>query len=161
MLHIRSTTEEDLSFLASIYTQAYNTLNIGEKWIDESSLELLKHLYRDQPDLFFTAEDEETVVGGIVSLVKPWWDGFHLTDGELFVSPSQQGKGVGTKLIQCMFTVAQEKYNAVSWDTFTHRVYEHPLKWYKSLGFEEISQWVMITGNVEQVLENIKGKNQK
>jgi GNAT superfamily N-acetyltransferase len=84
--------------------------------------------------------------------------GWNLTDGELFVSPNHQGKGIGTKLIEHMFSVAQEKHKAISWDTFTHRVYEHPLKWYKSLGFEEISHWVMITGDIKKILENIDNK---
>ena len=55
-----------------------------------------------------------------------------------------------------LFTEAKEKYDAVSWDTFNHRVYEHPLKWYKSLGFKEIEQWVMISGDIDLVLNNLK-----
>lgn len=54
-----------------------------------------------------------------------------------------------------LFTEASKKYNAVSWDMFTHRVYEHPLNWYKKLGFEEIRSWVMVTGNIKKVLKNI------
>lgn len=160
MLHIRLTEQDDLAYLGVIYTKAYNSLNIGENWTDQTATTLLQHFYKDQPDLFFTAEEDGAIVGGIVSLLKPWWDGYHLTDGELFVDPNHQGKGVGVQLIKHMFTVGSEKYQVVSWDTFTHRVYEHPLKWYKKLGFEEINHWVMITGNVKDVLSNIeKGKS--
>jgi|SRR3989344_5090024 len=155
MIDIRPTIQEDLPRLAEIYVDAYNTLKIGENWDNDSAFKLLKHFHNDQPDLFFTAEENGKLLGGIVSTVKPWWNGNNLTDGELFVDPASQGKGVGTKLIQQMFTVALEKYQAKSWDTFTHRVHEFPLNWYKKLGFEEIQQWVMITGDIKKVLNNI------
>lgn len=156
MTNIRPATTEDLETLAGIYTIAYNSLNIGENWNDEASLQEMEHFYKLQPDLFFTAEEDGKIVGAIVSILKPWWDGFHLTDGEFFIDPSFQGKGIGTELIKHMFTFAQEKYRAVSWDTFTHRIHPFPLNWYKKLGFEEIKQWVMITGNIEKVLERTK-----
>jgi len=156
MENIRNVRNDDFSELAKIYTLAYNSVNIGENWDDSSALKLLKHLYSEQPDLFFVAEENGKVVGGITAPIKPWWDGNHLTDGELFVHPNNQKHGLGKLLIKKLFTEAKKKYDAVSWDTFTHRVHEHPLKWYKSLGFKEIEKWVMIEGNVDLVLENLK-----
>lgn len=156
MLNIRLATELDLISLGIIYSKAYNALNIGEKWTDDTAYKFLKHFYNDQPDLFFAAEINRKIVGGIVSLVKPWWDGNHLTDGEIFVSPDYQNKGVGAELIKRMFTEGLRKYQAISWDTFTHRVHEHPLKWYKKMGFTEIDQWVMITGDIKEVLRKLK-----
>ncbi len=156
MLEIRPTDEKDLSTLSGIYVEAYNPLNIGEEWTDQTALRMLKHFYEVQPDLFFTAEEDGEIIGCIVALIKPFWDGYHLTDGELFLSPQHQKKGVGKKLIQHMFIAALEKYQAVSWDTFTHNIHEHPLKWYKSLGFEEIHEWTMISGNIKDVLEKIE-----
>lgn len=155
MVKIRSVSKQDLPQLSKIYTEAYNIIKIGEHWNEPTALKLLNHLYKEQPDLFFVAEEDGILCGGIVSLVKPWWDGNHITDGELFVAPHQQGKGIGKRLIQHMFIAAQEQYQTISWDTFTHRVHEHPLTWYKSLGFEEITDWVMITGNIKKVLEKI------
>lgn len=155
-MNIRPIEEKDFPTLASIYTVAYNSLNIGENWDDKSSEKLLKHLHSEQEDLFFVAEEDGEVVGGITAPTKPWWDGIHLVDGELFVHPDYQRRGIGKKLIERLFTEAQEKYQAVSWDTFTHRVHEHPLKWYKSIGFSEIKEWVMITGNIKEVLEKLK-----
>lgn len=156
MVNIRAVQADDFSELAKIYTIAYNSLNIGENWDEKSAKVLLKHLYIEQSDLFFVAEEDGRVAGGITALIKPWWDGNHLTDGELFVHPDNQRHGIGTQLIKRLFTEAQEKYQAISWDTFTHRVYEHPLKWYKSMGFKEIEEWVMITGNIQEVLGKLK-----
>jgi GNAT superfamily N-acetyltransferase len=100
------------------------------------------------------------VVGGIVATVRPWWDGNHLIEGEIFVHPKHQKKGIGVKLIEHLFTRAKEKYNVVSWDTHTHKVYKDPLAWYRSLGFEEIKKWTMITGNIAKVLKIIKERNE-
>lgn len=158
MINLRLATEKDLQILSEIYTIAYNSLDIGEHWTSKSAYELIKFLYEDQPDLFFVAEGGGIVVGGIVATVRPWWDGNHLIEGEIFVHPSHQKKGIGVKLIEKLFTAAKEKYNVVSWDTYTHRVYKNPLAWYKSLGFEEIKNWTMITGNIDKVLKSIKRK---
>ncbi len=155
---IRLATKDDLKALAPIYVIAYNSLNIGEQWTDKKAIILLEHLYNEQPDLFFVAVEGNNIIGGITAVVKPWWDGNHLTDGELFINPDYQGKGIGKQLIQTLFENADKKYQAVSWDTFTHRVYEHPLNWYKSMGFKEIKEWVMITGDIQEVLNNLKQK---
>jgi len=154
-LNIRSSKKSDFKTLAKIYVKAYNPLNIGEEWDNESAEKLLRHLYNDQPDLTFTAEYKGKIVGLINAIVKPWWDGNHLTDGELFVDPEYQKKGIGKKLVKYLFKKAKDKYNAVCWDTFTHVVHDHPLIWYKSMGFEIIKEWQMITGNINKVLKNL------
>lgn len=158
MLKIRLGKKQDLTRLAEIYSEAYNSLNIGEKWTKATALKLLEFVYQDQKDLFFVAVDKE-IIGAIVASVKPWWDGNHLFEGEFFVLPKYQKHGVGTELLKHLFVSARKKYKVVSWDTFTHRIHENPLSWYKKRGFEEIKQWVMITGNVDDVLEKIKKKS--
>lgn len=153
---IQPATKKDLEELAPIYKIAYNSLDIGEQWTDEKALVLLKHLFDEQPDLFLKAVEDNKIVGAITAIVKPWWDGNHITDGELFIDPNYQGKSIGKALIKALFELADRQYQAISWDTFTHRVYEHPLKWYKSIGFKEIDQWVMISGDIKTVLNNLK-----
>ncbi|MEX0616271.1 MAG: GNAT family N-acetyltransferase [Candidatus Woykebacteria bacterium] len=154
--NFRLAKEEDLKTLAQVYIEAYNSIDIGETWDVSSALELMKYMFEDQSDLFFVLEVDGKAVGAIVASVRPWWDGNHLIEGELFIHPSYQHLGLGKKLIKQLFTEAQEKYGVVTWDTYTHRVHEHPLKWYQKLGFEEIENWVMITGDVKKVLENLK-----
>lgn len=156
MLSLRLAKEEDLQVLSKTYTIAYNSINIGEKWTQNSAYKLIKYLFEDQPDLFFVATIDEKIVGGIVASLKPWWDGNHLIDGEIFIHPDFQKKGIGVRLVKQLFTTAKEKYGVVSWDTFTHKFYKNPLAWYKDIGFEEIKHWVMITGNVDKVLKTIK-----
>lgn len=54
-----------------------------------------------------------------------------------------------------MFETAREKYGAVVWDTYTFRGFEHPMSWYQKLGFEEIKEWAMISGNIEEALKRL------
>ena len=157
-MEIRSTRREDLKSLAEIYVTAYNSLNIGEKWTKETAVRMLTHLFEIQPDLTFTALINRKVVGGVNALVKPWWDGNHITDGEIFVDSSHQGQKIGKKLLKRLFQEAKKRYGAVSWDTFTHIVYKHPLLWYKSMGFEEIPHWTMITGDIDKVLTKLSAE---
>ncbi len=158
MTNIRQANTTDLKELAQIYAYAYNSLNIGENWNEITALALIRFLYENQPDLFFVAEIDNKIIGGIVASIRPWWDGNHLIDGEVFVNPDYQKKGIGINLIKKLLTTAKNKYKAISWDTYTHTIHTHPLKWYKSIGFEEPSHWTMIVGDIEKVLNNIEEK---
>lgn len=156
MHKIRKAKPEDLKKLAPIYVDAYTSIEIGENWTEETAYKLLKHLFETQPDLSFVLEVNGELVGAINAIVKPWWSGNQITDGELFIDPKHQRKGLGKKLVKHLFKEAKKKYKATSWDTFTHVIYEHPLKWYKNMGFEEIQEWVMITGDIDTVLKNLE-----
>ena len=134
MVKIRHAKLEDIKKLAPIYVKAYVSLDIGEYWDEKSAYQLLKHLFEAQPDLTFVVENNGEIIGAVNALIKPWWDGYHIVDGEIFIHPDHQKKGLGKKLIKHLFEQAKKKYNAVSWDTVTHVVHEHPLKWYKSIG---------------------------
>lgn len=155
MIQIRTITENDLRELAHLYTKTYEAFDVGEKWTNETSLELLTYWFKRQPDLAFLAKDNNKIVGGFFAAVKPWWDGIHLIDGELFVDPEHQKQGIGTMLSKHMFTQAIEKYHATVWDTYTFKNSAHPLSWYKQQGFEENKDWVMISGNLKEALKKL------
>jgi len=156
MISIRLAKNADLKQIAKIFIASYKHIEDDEKWDLENAHKLINHFYNAQKDLFFIAEENGQIVGGIVALIKPWWDGNHLTDGEFIVHPTHQKKGIGAKLINHLFLHAQKKYNAVSWDTFTFNENKHPLTWYKKIGFKEIEKWIMISGNVKEVLKKVK-----
>jgi len=101
------------------------------------------------------AEEEREIVGAFFVGVKPWWDGNHLVDGEIFVHPNHQKNGIGTKLIKFMFEYAVKEYNVVRWDTYTVKD-KYPLKWYRSLGFNEIKEWAMISVEPKELLKRLK-----
>ncbi len=155
MIKVRLATTSDLKSIALLNTRVYNELNIGEKRNTQGSTKLMDFFYKLQPDLFFVAEFNNILVGAIIALIKPWWDGNHLIDGEFIVDTKYQRLGIGSKLLKTLFTEAKQKYGATSWDTYTHRIHEHPLRWYKKIGFQEIQHWIMITGKIDEVLPNL------
>lgn len=156
MITIRNIQPADLQVLAEVYSKTYEAFDVGEKWTPETALQLLRYWFERQPDLAFLAEEDGEILGGFFAAVKPWWDGMHLVDGELFVHPDHQKKKIGTMLSKHMFTQAFEKYQAQVWDTYTFKNTEHPLKWYKTQGFDENKDWVMISGDLKEALKRLK-----
>lgn len=156
-IKIRKIKKEDLKKLAKIYSITYSNpdYDIGEKWDNKTAYKMLKNIFEKQPDLAFLAEDNKKIIGGFLVSVKPWWDGNHLVDGEIFIHPKYQKTGIGTNLSKTMFNYAKKKYKVIKWDTFTFKD-QYPLKWYKSLGFTEIKEWVMISADINEVINKLK-----
>jgi ribosomal protein S18 acetylase RimI-like enzyme len=154
--NIRPIEKKDLDKLAEIYAQVYAKFDVGEKWTKESSYKLLEYWLKRQPDLCFLIEYERKVVGAFVAGVKPWWDGNHLVDGEIFIHPDYQKKKLGSLLSKYIYQIALEKYNVVRFDTYTFKMTKFPLSWYKSQGFEEIKEWAMISADLKEVLKKLK-----
>ena len=157
VLKIRKIRLKDIDVLAEIYNQTYlpSVFDIGERWTKKSAYEMLNYWLKRNPELAFLAESDGKIVGAFLVDVKPWWDGNHLIDGEIFVHPNYQKKGIGTALLMFMFDYAIKKYNVIRWDTYTVKG-KYPLEWYKSLGFKEIEEWSMISADVREVLNKLK-----
>lgn len=147
---------EDLQQLAAVYVHALENV-MNEKWTEQSAYVLLSDWFRRQPDLAFVAESDHSLVGAFIVGIRPWWDGNHLVDGEFFVEPNYQRRGIGRQLIHQAVQVAVEKYAPVVWETHTFRGQAFPLEWYKRLGFQEIEEWVMIRANIKQILASSFG----
>lgn len=158
MTNIRAVQVEDLPVLAHLYVKTYDNFDVGEKWDKATALQLLTYWLKKQPDLAFLAETDGIVSGAFFAAIKPWWDGAHLIDGELFVDPGMQKRGVGSELSVRMFEEAKAKHGAKVWDTYTFRNSKHPLSWYANLGFNEIREWVMISGNLDEALKRLRAK---
>lgn len=157
MISIRLAKEEDLEKLAAIYEEVFRVFDVGEEWTKEAAYKLLKYYFDRYPDLAFVAEYDGKVVGAFFADVRPWWDGDHLVDGEIFVHPDYQKRGVGTELMKIMFKTAIDKYGVVGWDAITFKG-EYPLEWYKKLGFEESKSWIVFGGDVRKVLKKLEEK---
>ena len=161
-INIRQVQKEDLKELSRIYVQLYDKADIGEHWTEETALQLLEYWYRVQPDLFLCACESGIPVGGVMSGIKPWWDGTHLTDTEIFVSDAHQKKGIATKLYQEHYKLAIEKYNAVIMEAHTYEDENgFPLKWYKQQGFTTVDDLVIISGDVQKALDNLNNRDKE
>jgi ribosomal protein S18 acetylase RimI-like enzyme len=153
-LNIRKIEEKDLKKLSEIYNEVYKRFDIGEKWTVSASYDMLKYWSLRQPDLCFLAELDKKIVGGFVVGIKPWWDGNHLVDGEIFVHVDYQKKGIGKELLRFVLDYAIKKYNVVKFDTYTVKD-KYPLNWYKRLGFKEIKEWEMITADPREIIKKL------
>jgi len=152
---VRLINEEDLPQVSSIYAEAFNGADVGEKWIQEKAEKFMKYWFERQSDLFFVATYEGQIVGGIVADILPWWDGPHLVDGELFVRPELQKQGIGQRLFETLLEEAIKKYQIVEIDGLAYKQHKFPLEWYKKIGFKE-TDLIHIYGNPQEVLENLK-----
>ncbi|MDO8627494.1 MAG: GNAT family N-acetyltransferase [Candidatus Diapherotrites archaeon] len=155
-IKIRLMKKTDLSALAKMYAKVYTIVNMGENWTTGSAKKLLEYWLKKQPDLSFVAEFDGKIVGAFTSGIKPWWDGNHLFDGEIFVDNNYQGKGIGTKLIKVLFETAVKKYNATVFEAATYTKTEFPLDWYKSMGINISTGLVLISGKIKDVIKKLK-----
>lgn len=157
-IKIRQMRKEDLQQLAEIYTIVYQKFDIGERWTAETAKKLLTYWFDKQPDLAFVAEFNGQVVGAFVAGIKPWWDGNHISDGEIFVHPDFQKRGIATKLSIALYKKALEKYKVVSFDAYTFKKTKFPLSWYLSQGFIQNEDWTIISGDIKTILSKLKEK---
>ncbi|HEY1074490.1 MAG TPA: GNAT family N-acetyltransferase [Patescibacteria group bacterium] len=157
-INIRLMNESDLDILAEVYCEAYRVFDVGERWEKDSARDLLAYWFKHQPDLAFVAEDDSKVIGAFIAGIKPWWNGNHLVDGEIFVHPDYQARGAGSRLLKVMFETAIEKYDADVWEALTFADHEFPLRWYKSLGFEPVKDLVLFSGDMKKALVRLSKK---
>lgn len=134
-IKIRPMRKRDLQPLAEIYTQVYQNFDVGERWTPETSKKLLSYWLDKQPDLALVAEVKGHVVGAFVAGIKPWWDGNHISDGEVFIHPHYQKRRIATELSIALYEKALANYNVVNFDASTFKKTKFPLSWYLSQGF--------------------------
>jgi ribosomal protein S18 acetylase RimI-like enzyme len=152
---IRNFDESDLDQLARIYVRAFKSAS-KESWSEPSARALVGYWLKRQPDLAFAAQANDVIVGGFIVGIKPWCDGNHLVEGELFVDPQFQGQGVGMTLLRHSLTVAMRNYAPVEWETYTFRGDDFPLSWYRRIGFEEVEEWVMIRAHMLSLKQGLR-----
>lgn len=153
---IRLLAEKDLTETAEVYAEAFNKVDIGEEWTTETAEKFLAHWFEKQPDLFFVAEHEGQIIGGAVAEVKPWWNGSHLADLELFVHPDFQRKSIAKKLIERLITEATTKYGEIAeLEGVADGESEFPLGWYERIGVKKTG-FVHIAGKPKEILERLE-----
>lgn len=146
-LIIRPMKKGDLEKVAVLYTEIYDKVDLGEKWTKQASYRFMEYWLLRQSDLCFVAIFENKIVGGFVAGIKPWWDGNHLIDGEVFVDYQYHKHKIGTELSKAIYKTALDKYKIASIDLITFSKNGFPLSWYKNLGFEVEKQLIMIHGD--------------
>lgn len=154
---IRLVKKEDLDDLAVIYKDLYDNADIGEDWSIEKAKKLLEYWYNKQGDLFFVDEEDGILAGGVVSGIKPWFDGNRLVDGEIFVSNKYQGRHIANNLFKAHLEEAVKKYNAnvMEFHTYGDET-EFPQNWYTRLGIKKDNELVIMNGRISEILSKLK-----
>lgn len=155
---IRQVRPADFRALSKLYADFYNELDeLGERWTLDAARKFISHFYARQPDLCFVAEKDDQIIGAVMAAIQPWWDGNHLVEGELLVhSNFKHYSGYATGLLEKILTVAEQKYQAVTWDTIVPAVIGHPFRHYEQLGFYETPVWKAVAGDVSSILRQIE-----
>lgn len=154
---IRLAKLEDIENLAYIYKELYDDVEIWESWSVESAKNLLSYWYNRQPDLFFVVEVDGKVVGGIVSGIKPWFDGNRLVDGELFVDSRYQEKYLGKELLKKHLFEAKRIYDAkiIEFHTYGDQT-EFPQNWYKRIWCKKDKELIIMNWEIENILKYLE-----
>jgi len=100
---------------------------------------------------------EGKIIGGIASIVKPWWEKQYLADLELFIDPNYHGGGIGKALLRKHIEAAVRKYDVGHVVADATPKTEFPLAWYKKIGFKPIpeTELVYIAGNAREIMNNL------
>lgn len=154
MINIRLVQEKDLAPLSMIYKALYNNSSVlNENWTEESAFKLLYFYYTSQPDIFVIAEEDGVVVGAVMSLVKPWYNGNRLIETEIIVTESRQHCGIASKMFKEHFKRASDIYDVKTIEAHTFQDERgYPLKWYKKQGYTIDNNLLVINGNIPRVL---------
>lgn len=153
MLEIAPVSEKYLPELANCFRQAY--IPLGEPWDFDNALKFITFKYNRMPDLSFVSLLDGHPIGGIFTDMKPWHDGNHLCEGELFIAPKYHGLfGVALKLCASMLKCAKEKYNCTFIEGVTFKQ-GNQLALYKKFGYTEDKTLTFITGEIGPMLQKM------
>ncbi len=148
--------KKDLQILAEQYADYYSKSILEEKWTKTTVVQLFEYFYNQNPDLMFVAYDNNKPIGIIMTVLKPWWDGMHLEDGEVFVSQDYQKMGIAKMLFKTLFQYAIDKYDVTTLEAHTYEDENgFPYSWYKRLGFETIDDLKIISGNIKNIVKKL------
>lgn len=149
-LYTKVSTRSDLTELATIYRRAYDRPEFGENWSAEDAERLLNFYFDLKTFVGITAFADDKIVGAFFSFIKPWHDGKHLGEGELFVDPNYQNQKIGTKLMIEMMLIAKSN------DCIAHELvaYNKVAEWYRKIGLENTGLQHM-SGNIDEIIKKL------
>jgi aminoglycoside 6'-N-acetyltransferase I len=93
------TSPEILQKCAPVLMQAYNGEPWNDAWTEQKALETLECFYNSPKFHGFYAEQDGQIIGCCVGNVEPYFMGDYFYLKDMFVSPTDQRKGVGQLLM--------------------------------------------------------------
>lgn len=147
--------KEDLTAFKDEFATWYNSGSLNEGWTSESALNLFNFYYEHFKDLIFVAYVYSTPAGIIFFEVKPWSNGNHLVNGELFVLNKYRKEGIASLLVKKELEYAIEKYKITDVEFLTYEDENgFPFSWYKKSGFKKDEQLFLVKASVEEIIKH-------
>lgn len=154
---IHEVREKDLAILSNLFATTHLNDRIEEDWTPATALPYLEYYYHNQPDLFLVAYSEDIPVGAVMSLLKPSFDGTHLTQLELFVAAEikeQDSNEVKKQLLSNHLELADAKYHPTQIEMMATKNVATDLQ--NMLGIEIDSSLVVLRSNFEDCMTEIR-----
>jgi len=149
---IRPVTSEDIQPLAKLYMDIYLQTNNVEKWTVESTNKFISYFYEQCEKLFFVAEHNRKIIGGVWGQVKPWWNGNKVYNLEIFVDSEYRKQGISKHLFRRFFEQATCQYDAITVEATTFNDRSFPQNYYERIGLKKSIQLVLLEGNIADIL---------
>ncbi len=147
-MEIRQLTREDLQTCAELITKAYSGRPWNYQWTPVKALKYLTELFESSRFAGFCLIDNNELVACMFAHLKTWWINDLLMIDELFVSPSNQGKGHG----QALMDAAQEfcTQNGISSINLITHKYMPAISFYEKNKFHQAEQYVLMFKEIGQ-----------
>lgn len=108
-MEIKDLTKSDIDKCARTFMASYNQMPWNYNWKLDDAVKYL-HEYADAPQFKgFIVWDDGEVAGALLGHTKTWWTNNQFMIDELFISPTQQGKGHGKLLLKQAEAYAKEQ----------------------------------------------------
>ncbi len=99
-----------LSQMAELYKEAFSGEPWNDDWSDAAQLgEYIKDISKGYNALNYGLLMDGKLVGVSIGKINHWWEGTNYNIDELYVSPSYQGKGLGSRFLGMIEDLVREK----------------------------------------------------
>jgi len=156
-MRIRRVKKSDLPTFVIAYLYTYSSIPDYHYSHPRDVKNYFKWLLKRDPQGFFVAEEDGEVLGFVASDARweDFWGHKVLEIHEIFVVPSSQGKGIGTKLMEKALAYGRSKKRKLA-ELWVGEKNLQAQRFYEKLGFTrdgKWGKWIRYTKSLEEELE--------
>ncbi len=108
-MQYRMFKDADIEGLAGAMAEAYSEEPWNEKWSSERAVRRVQAILGNFESIGLVAENEDTIIGGLLGYVDPYADEDFFYVSELFVIPEYKRHGIGRNLLKELENELKEK----------------------------------------------------